>query len=40
MVATPEYLYDSSWFPDLGASSHVTADPTNVIQGVDYSGSE
>lgn len=40
MLATPEYLYDSSWFPDLGASSHVTTDPSNVLQGTEYNGPE
>lgn len=33
MIATPEYVYDSSWFPDSGALRHVTAESNNVLQG-------
>lgn len=40
MVAKQEYVYDSLWFPDSGASSHVTADSKNILQGTEYNGPE
>ncbi|KAF7841216.1 Retrovirus-related Pol polyprotein from transposon TNT 1-94 [Senna tora] len=40
MVATPEILNDSSWFPDSGASNHVTADGGNLMNSSEYMGHE
>ncbi|KAF7841583.1 Retrovirus-related Pol polyprotein from transposon TNT 1-94 [Senna tora] len=40
MVATPEILSDSSWFPDSGASNHVTADGGNLMNSSEYMGPE
>ncbi|XP_022151683.1 uncharacterized protein LOC111019598 [Momordica charantia] len=39
-VTTPETVIDPSWYADSGATSHVTANPNNVEQKVDYSGTE
>lgn len=38
IIASHEYLYDSSWFPNLSASCNVTVDLNNVLQGSEYNG--
>ncbi|KAF7811513.1 Retrovirus-related Pol polyprotein from transposon TNT 1-94 [Senna tora] len=40
LMATPETLYDASWYPDSGASSHLTNDVSNIHNHQPYSGSE
>ncbi|RVW78272.1 Retrovirus-related Pol polyprotein from transposon RE1 [Vitis vinifera] len=36
MVATPEDLQNCCWFPDSGATNHVTHDLGNLNSGVEY----
>ncbi|KAF7839522.1 Retrovirus-related Pol polyprotein from transposon TNT 1-94 [Senna tora] len=38
LLATPETLYDASWYPDSGASSHLTNDATNLQEQQTYIG--
>ncbi|KAF7831318.1 Retrovirus-related Pol polyprotein from transposon TNT 1-94 [Senna tora] len=38
LLATPETLYDASWYPDSGASSHLTNDATNLQEQQAYTG--
>ncbi|KAF7810391.1 Retrovirus-related Pol polyprotein from transposon TNT 1-94 [Senna tora] len=40
MIASPELLSDSSWFPDSGATNHVTADGNNLMTSSEYMGLE
>ncbi|KAF7802369.1 histone deacetylase [Senna tora] len=40
MVATPDAITDAAWFPDSGATNHVTSDASNLMYGVEYSGAE
>ncbi|KAF7836228.1 Retrovirus-related Pol polyprotein from transposon TNT 1-94 [Senna tora] len=39
-IAVPETLYDPAWYPDSGATNHVTADAQNLMNSADYSGQE
>lgn len=32
MFAGPETAYDQAWYPDSGASNHVTPEPNNLMQ--------
>ncbi|RVW88665.1 Retrovirus-related Pol polyprotein from transposon RE1 [Vitis vinifera] len=38
MVATPEDLQNCCWFPDSGATNHVTHDLGNLNSGTEYNG--
>ncbi|KAL5739932.1 hypothetical protein ACOSQ2_029112 [Xanthoceras sorbifolium] len=40
MIATPNTVADSSWFPDSGATNHCTPDVNNLQQGAPYQGTE
>lgn len=40
MMATLESVYDQCWYPDLGASNHVTPDATNLMTKADYNSGE
>ena len=40
MLATPECVHDSNWYPDSGATNHLTADPANLMHKADYFGPE
>ncbi|KAF7814697.1 Retrovirus-related Pol polyprotein from transposon TNT 1-94 [Senna tora] len=40
MVATPETLFDAAWYPDSGASNHLTNDSTNLQHKHPYDGTE
>ncbi|KAF7813088.1 Retrovirus-related Pol polyprotein from transposon TNT 1-94 [Senna tora] len=40
MVATPDAMNDAAWFLDTGTTNHVTFDASNLMNGVEYSGSE
>jgi histone deacetylase 1/2 len=37
--STQELVIPQSWFPDSGASHHITADANNLVQGTSYHGS-
>ncbi|KAF7833293.1 Retrovirus-related Pol polyprotein from transposon TNT 1-94 [Senna tora] len=39
-MAVPETLYDPAWYPDSGATNHVTANAQNLMTSADYSGQE
>lgn len=38
LIATPETICDTSWYPDSGATNHVTADQDNLMIKTDYQG--
>ena len=38
MFATPKVVSD--WYPDLGASNHVTSDATTLMTKAEYYGSD
>ena len=38
MVATPKDLQNCCWFPDSGATNHVTHDLGNLNSGAEYNG--
>ncbi|KAF7815435.1 Retrovirus-related Pol polyprotein from transposon TNT 1-94 [Senna tora] len=40
MLATPDTICDSTWFPNSGATSHVTSDPSNLMSSMQYLGPE
>ncbi|KAF7809961.1 Retrovirus-related Pol polyprotein from transposon TNT 1-94 [Senna tora] len=40
MIATPEVVNDTAWFPDSGATNHVTSDASNLMNSMEYSGAE
>ena len=40
MLTTPECVYDCNWYPDSGATNHLTADPDNLIHKANYFGPE
>lgn len=40
MLATPEVVYDPSWYPDSGATSHLTMDENNLMTKAPYNGLE
>lgn len=40
MYASPELAYDSSWYVDSGASSHITPEPQNLMTKNEYNGQE
>lgn len=40
MIAAPSSAFDSTWFPDSGATNHITPDPNNVINKPTYAGSD
>lgn len=40
LLSSPDFAYDTYWFPDSGASSHVTSDSNNLLQGTEYNGPE
>ncbi|KAF7809814.1 Retrovirus-related Pol polyprotein from transposon TNT 1-94 [Senna tora] len=40
MIAAPETLFDANWYPDSGASNHVTNTATNLHNRQPYDGSE
>ena len=39
-IATPSTIYDPNWYPDFGATHHMTPDPMNLMDKMDYAGSE
>ncbi|KAL5806578.1 hypothetical protein ACOSQ4_029311 [Xanthoceras sorbifolium] len=40
MIATPNTVADSSWYPDSGATNHCTLDVNNLQTKSDYHGNE
>lgn len=40
MLATPESIHDSSWYPDSGAPNHLTAEADNLMHKSEYYGNE
>ena len=41
MVATtPEFVYDCSWYPDSGATTHVTPDVHNLMNKNEFTGQD
>ncbi|KAL5845744.1 hypothetical protein ACOSQ3_009268 [Xanthoceras sorbifolium] len=40
MIATPNTVADSSWYPDSGATNHCTPDVNNLQTKADYHGNE
>ncbi|KAF7824434.1 Retrovirus-related Pol polyprotein from transposon TNT 1-94 [Senna tora] len=40
MIATPDSLSDSAWFPDSGATNHATPEYGNLMSNSEYTGSE
>ncbi|WMV53686.1 hypothetical protein MTR67_047071 [Solanum verrucosum] len=39
-ITTPEIVNDSAWYPDSGATHHITNDPSNVNNASHYTGSD
>ena len=39
-IATPTTLYDSNWYPNSGASHHKIPDAANLMEKMDYQGSQ
>ncbi|KAL6322290.1 hypothetical protein AAG906_005259 [Vitis piasezkii] len=40
LMATPENICDTNWYPDSSASNHVTANANNLVEHTPYYGSE
>ena len=40
LMATLENVCDTNWYPDLGASNHVTANANNLVEHTTYHGNE
>ncbi|RVW86157.1 Retrovirus-related Pol polyprotein from transposon RE2 [Vitis vinifera] len=40
LMATPENICDTNWYPDSGASNHVIANANNLVQHTPYHGNE
>ncbi|PON40826.1 hypothetical protein PanWU01x14_294290 [Parasponia andersonii] len=40
MVATPNTLTDMSWYPNSGATNHLTPDINTLMTKQDYTGSD
>lgn len=38
MLTTPCTAFDSNWYPDSGATNHVTSDPANLVHKTTYTG--
>ncbi|KAJ1379542.1 hypothetical protein SESBI_46818 [Sesbania bispinosa] len=38
LMAVPETFYDPSWYPDTGATNHITSDSTNLIGKTSFNG--
>ena len=35
-LVTPSTIHDPNWFPDSGVINHMTSDPLNLMDRVDY----
>ena len=40
VLATPATVHDPNWYLDSGAIHHVTPDPLNLMEKIDYGDSE
>ena len=40
LMATPENICDTNWYPDSGASNHVTTNANNLVEHTPYHGNE
>lgn len=40
MLATPQSVYDTNWYPDSGATNHVTPTISNLMTCMDYTGND
>ena len=40
LMATLENVCDTNWYPNLGASNHVTANANNLVEHTTYHGNE
>ncbi|MED6222880.1 hypothetical protein PIB30_118892 [Stylosanthes scabra] len=40
LMAVPASVADSSWYPDTGASHHITPDASNLLTSSDYTGQD
>ena len=40
MLATPAIVYDPNWYPDLGATHHMTPDSSHLLDRTEYNGSD
>ena len=40
LMATLENICDTNWYPDSGASNHVTANANNLVEHTPYYGNE
>lgn len=38
MIAAPDMNIDSNWYPDSGATNHLTHSLSNLSTGADYNG--
>ncbi|RVW98995.1 hypothetical protein CK203_033838 [Vitis vinifera] len=38
MKASPGYVNNTYWYPDSGATNHVTSDLNNLTFGIEYHG--
>lgn len=39
-MAYSNHTYENGWFPDSGATNHVTVKSSNIFQGIEHTGSE
>ncbi|KAF7801076.1 Retrovirus-related Pol polyprotein from transposon TNT 1-94 [Senna tora] len=40
IIATSDAVNDAAWFPDSGATNHVTSDASNLMNDVEYTAAE
>ena len=40
MPATPATVYDLNWYPDSGATHHMTLDSSHLVDRIEYNGSD
>lgn len=40
MMSTPYSAFDSNWYPDSGATNHITPDVNNLSSKMSYNGFE
>ena len=40
VLATPAIVHDPNWYPDFEATHHMTLNPLNLIENIDYGGFE
>ena len=40
LTVTPAAVTDANWYPDSGATNHIIAEPSNLMQRAEYSGTD